>query len=80
MHKPKPKTTPDDSPANRQFTASEVREFMDRHGINSSEFARRFCVSTQTVTYWRSGERVPSPMATKFMRLIDKFPNLLREL
>jgi transcriptional regulator with XRE-family HTH domain len=46
------------------MTPSEIKSYRQRFGFKTSEFARAFGVTRQTVWTWETGERpVPLPVA-----------------
>jgi len=63
-----------------QATNREVQDFINKHGLSSQEAADRLGVTLQSVRYWVKGERYPSVSMTKFIRLLNKYPQLIRDI
>lgn len=58
----------------------EFNTFLNKHGIADIEFAEIFGVSVQAVWLWKKGERELSLTNSKVIRLLDRYPQLLKEL
>lgn len=49
-------------------------------GLSQVQFAQRLGISVNTLQSWEQGQRQPSGAAATLMRLLDKHPELVREL
>lgn len=64
---------------NEHLKAEEIAKFMRKHGMSEQEFAEIIGVTIQGVYLWLSGERKFSVTNSRLLRLLDKYPTLIRE-
>lgn len=57
----------------------ELMVFMHKHGISANELAEILGVSGQAVSLWLSGKRDVSLTTSRLIRMLDKYPHLIRE-
>lgn len=57
----------------------ELVEFMNFHGISGIELSEILGVSTQAVNLWLTNQRELSTTNTRLIRLLRKYPKLIRE-
>lgn len=61
------------------LTPDELVTFMNHNGFSDQEFAIFFGVTIQAVRLWKKGERDISLTNTRIIKLLMKFPHLMRE-
>ena len=74
--------TPTSSPrtvTNQKLTVAELKAFMDLHGFSKKEFADFLGVTVQAVKLWLNDDRDISVTNSRLIRLLTKFPQLIKE-
>lgn len=61
------------------LTIKEMQAFMQKNGLSNKEFAEILGVTIQAVTLWVEGKRDFSITNTRLIRMMQKYPQLLRE-
>lgn len=68
------------TPSNQEnLSVEELNEFMTTHGFSDVALAEFLGVTLQGVRLWRREQREISLTTTKVIRLMIKFPHMLRE-
>lgn len=58
---------------------SELKSFMNTHGVSTFELAEILGVSVQAISLWLLGKREISITNTKIILLFNKYPRLMKE-
>ena len=53
-------------------TPSEVRAFLETHGLTHGQFAEKLGVKVRTVEDWVAGNRTPLPYLTLALRCLNR--------
>lgn len=61
------------------LTIKELIAFMTINGLSHKEFADILGVKVQAVTLWLKGQRDISLTTTRVIRMMQKYPQLIRE-
>lgn len=61
------------------LTITELQAFMQKYGLSHQEFADTLGVTIQAITLWIKGQREISLTVTRTVRLLNKYPQLIRE-
>ena len=61
-------------------SASQVREARQRTGLAQPAFALAIGASPATVRSWEQGQKRPTGVASKLLRLLTRHPGLIKEL
>lgn len=68
------------TPSNQEnLTVEELEAFMNLHGFSDSALGEFLGVTLQAVRLWRRNQREISLTTTKVVRLMVKFPHLMKE-
>jgi len=62
-----------------KLTIKELISFMNKNGLSHKEFAEILGVTIQAVNLWLDGKRDVSVTNTRLIRMMQKYPTLLRE-
>ena len=57
-----------------------VKELRLKSGLTQSKFAAALGLNPSTVRFWESGRRSPDGLARKVLRMLDKKPQLFKDL
>lgn len=57
----------------------DIKALRKREGLSQSDFARIYAINLANIRAWERGKEA-SPMACAYMRLIELWPNLVREM
>lgn len=63
----------------RALTAPELKAWMDKQGFGEKELGEFLGVTWQAVRLWIRGERNVPMTTSKIIRLMQKYPQLMRE-
>lgn len=58
---------------------TELRDFMNRHHLNSKIFSSIVGVTPSAVDHWLSGKRNISLTISRLCKTFDRYPQLLKE-
>jgi DNA-binding transcriptional regulator YiaG len=70
---------PGQTKTEEHLTIKELLDFMRTYGMSTQEFADTIGVTIQAVNLWIKGERDISLTTTRLVRLLTKYPQLIRE-
>lgn len=76
---PTPTTITKRTPAPENLGPKDIEAFMKKHGFGEKEFAEFMGVTIQGVRLWLSGDRSFSVTNSRIIKLLTKYPNLMRE-
>ncbi len=63
-----------------RITYPPIANTRQQTGLTQSQFAQRLGISINTLQSWEQGQRQPSGAAATLMRLLNKRPELVKEL
>lgn len=61
------------------MTANEMIDFQNKHGFSDDDLATFLGVTKQAVRLWTRGQREINMTITRVLRLLDRYPHLLKE-
>lgn len=61
------------------MTGIDLREFMNRHQMNSRELSGVIGVTPSAVEHWCSGKRTISLTVSRLCKTFDRYPQLMAE-
>jgi DNA-binding transcriptional regulator YiaG len=62
------------------MSVKQLKEFLTRHGLSNSRFAKLLGVTSPAVDHWLAGRREIPPTARRLMGLIELYPQLIQVL
>ena len=65
--------------SDKKLTIKELRTFMNTHGFSEREFADFLGVTRQGINLWLLGSRDISLTISRLIRLLAKYPKLIKE-
>ncbi|XXQ68129.1 helix-turn-helix domain-containing protein [Neisseriaceae bacterium B1] len=65
---------------NTAYTPSLAVAARQKTGLSQSKFAHALNISLHTLKSWETGQRKPSGAAETLLKILDKHPELLREI
>lgn len=61
------------------MTPNELRDFMNRHHLNSKSLSVIIGVTPSAIEHWLSNKRSISLTVSRLFRTFDRYPQLLKE-
>lgn len=68
------------NPHVKQLTTEELQKFMSFHGVSDKELATMIGKSARTIESWLNGNRNICLTTSKLIRLLDRYPTMMREV
>lgn len=65
--------------ATEKLSAQELKDFMKRHGFSEKEMAEFLGKTVQGIKLWLQGQREINVTVSRLLKLMDKYPQLIRE-
>lgn len=63
----------------KPLTIKELNEFMNKNGLSRNELADILGVTYQAISLWLNGKRDISLTISRLVRIMQKYPQLIRE-
>lgn len=63
----------------QNMSVTELQSFMQKHGFNEKTLADFLGVTVQAIRLWTRGQREISIINTRILRMMNKYPHLMKE-
>ncbi|GMO12071.1 MAG: helix-turn-helix domain-containing protein [Rickettsiales bacterium] len=58
---------------------TEIKKIREKYNLSQSKFAKEFGFNVQTIRSWEQYKRIPDNSSKILLKIIDKYPNVVRE-